>query len=89
MVIDLKSQFLCPFDISFSIIHFFTLFFIFLSGDCGIFVLKYVEFLMVGKPMSKVTPQRMSYFRKKMCLEPRNHTTLKAIANIRSDYDTT
>ena len=60
-----------------------TLFFLFLSGDCGIFVIKLAKFLMASKSMPKVTPQRMSYFHKKMYLEFFNYVTLKQLKMLR------
>ena len=70
-------------------LFFFTWFFLFISDDCGVFVNKFVEFLMVGKSVPKVTRQQISYFDRKMCLELSNHITIKATGNAKSDDDIT
>ena len=53
------------------------------------FMIKFVEFLMVGMSLPNVTPQRMSYFHRKMCLELFNRVTLKATENVKSDDNIT
>ena len=61
----------------------------FLNDDSRLFVIKYAKFLMAGKPVSKVTPQWIPYFHRKMYLELINHAILKVVENTESDDDTT
>ncbi|KAL6333970.1 hypothetical protein AAG906_000021 [Vitis piasezkii] len=39
------------------------------SGDCGMFVIKYVEYLMHNHPLKSLTSARMDWFREKMAAE--------------------
>ncbi|KAL6323807.1 hypothetical protein AAG906_003428 [Vitis piasezkii] len=39
------------------------------SGDCGMFVVKYVEYLMYNHPLKSLTSARMDWFREKMAVE--------------------
>ena len=51
-------------------------------------MIKYTEFLIAEKSLSKVTAQRMSYFCIKMCLELYNYGLQKSIENAEIDNDT-
>ncbi|POO00588.1 hypothetical protein TorRG33x02_036620 [Trema orientale] len=41
----------------------------FKDGDCGIFVIKYTEFLLSNEPVANVNAQRMEYFHHKLVCE--------------------
>ena len=39
------------------------------SGDCGVYVIKHLEYLLAKKPLSEVNDNNMDFFRKKTCLD--------------------
>ena len=39
------------------------------SGDCGMFLIKFAEYLMHNHPMDTLTGERMDWFREKMAVE--------------------
>ncbi|PON83442.1 Ulp1 protease family, C-terminal catalytic domain containing protein [Trema orientale] len=57
------------------------------SGDCGMFIIKYTEFLISDKPVSKVTAERMKYFHHKLACELYNHGLRKYKEYVETDRD--
>ncbi|PON68471.1 Ulp1 protease family, C-terminal catalytic domain containing protein [Trema orientale] len=57
------------------------------SGDCGIFIIKYAEFFMSDKPVSKVIAKRMEYFRHKLACELYHHGLRKYEEYAETDRD--
>ncbi|XP_062117772.1 uncharacterized protein LOC133831485 [Humulus lupulus] len=39
------------------------------SGDCGVYVIKHLEYLLAKKPLSEVNDDNMDFFRKKTCVD--------------------
>ncbi|CAH9129119.1 unnamed protein product [Cuscuta epithymum] len=39
------------------------------SGNCGMFLLKFAEFLMMGRDINEIKPEDMPMYRKKMAME--------------------
>jgi hypothetical protein len=47
------------------------------SGDCGVFTVKFAEFLASGVPITECTAGKMPFFRNKMAVELYSHAVFK------------
>ncbi|PON98858.1 Ulp1 protease family, C-terminal catalytic domain containing protein [Trema orientale] len=57
------------------------------TGDCGVFVIKYAEYLMYGYAISEVTQDKMNFFRRKMTFELYSHAMDKKENEVVSDLE--
>ncbi|PON90877.1 Ulp1 protease family, C-terminal catalytic domain containing protein [Trema orientale] len=57
------------------------------SGDCGVFVIKYAEYLMHGYAISEVTQDKMHFFRRKLTFELYSHAMDKEENQVVSDLE--